>query len=199
MSYEQTIDILAIVGLFAGIVFAAYYQRATVVQMKRESDATVESLTALHAQTAQMQQQTIEMRAAMANESRPVLFATVANTNPPTLIIGNHGRNSASDLKISLSLPLRDARGHTIDDIDTFPALPGWYRLVFDLAAPTVDGVDLSVPEAPLGANWEVPEDFVLEAKVHYRDAVSGADYEQTLKAEVTGNRGAIRLEAIPT
>src|SRR5215213_5640026 len=123
MSYEQTVDILAIVGLFAGIVFAAYYQRASVTQMKRESDATVESLTALHAQTAQMQQQTIEMRAAMANESRPVLFATVVNSDPPTLIVGNHGRNPASDLHISLSLPLRDARGHIIDESDTFPAL----------------------------------------------------------------------------
>ena len=199
MNWEQTIDILAIVGLFAGIVFAAYYQRATVTQMKRESDATVESLTALNAQTAQMQQQTTEMQAAMANESRPVLFATVANSNPPTLIIGNHGRNPASDLRISLSLPLRDARGHTIDEIDTFPALPGWYRLVFELAAPTIEGRDLSVPEAPLGANWEVPEDFVLEATVHYRDALSGAAYEQTLKAEVTGNHSAIRLEAIPS
>lgn len=198
LSYEQTIDILAIVGLFAGIVFAAYYQRATVTQMKRESDATVESLTVLNAQTAQMQQQTNEMRAAMANESRPVLFATVANTNPPTLIIGNHGRNPASDLQISLSLPLRDARGHTIDEIDTFPALPGWYRLVFELAAPTIAGVNLSEPEAPLGANWEVPDDFVLEATVNYRDAISGADYEQTLKAEVTGNRSPIRLEVIP-
>lgn len=199
MSYEQTVDILAIIGLFLGIVFAAYYQRATVAQMKRESDATVESLTALHAQTAQMQQQTNEMRAAMANESRPVLFATVANTDPPTLIIGNHGRNPASDLRISLSLPLRDARGHTIDEIDTFPALPGWYRLVFELAAPTIDGVDFSQPEAPLGANWEVPDDFVLEATVNYRDAISGADYAQTLKAEVTGNRSPIRLEVIPS
>lgn len=188
MSYEQSIDILAIVGLFLGIVFAAYYQRATVTQMTRESDATVESLTALHAQTIQMQQQTDEMRAAMANESRPVLFATVANSDPPTLIIGNHGRNPASDLRISLSLPLRDARGHTIDEIDTFPALPGWYRLVFELAA----------PEAPLGANWDVPEDFVLEATVNYRDALSGEDYAQTLKAEVTGNGSAIRLEPIP-
>ena len=35
MSWEQTIYILAIVGLFAGIVFAAFYQRQTVVQMKR--------------------------------------------------------------------------------------------------------------------------------------------------------------------
>ena len=191
MSWEQAIDILAIVGLFAGIVFAAYYQRATVGQMKRQSDATVDSLTALNAQTAQMQQQTIEMRAAMANESRPVLFATVANTNPPTLIIGNHGRNPASDLQISLSLPLRDARGQTIDEIDTFPALPGWYRLVFDLAAP--GNVD-----APPGGNWDVPEDFVLEATVHYRDALSGEDYAQTLKAEVTGNGSAIRLEPIP-
>ena len=197
MSYEQTIDILAIVGLFLGIVFAAYYQRASVAQMKRESDATVESLTALHAQTIQMQQQTTEMRAAMANESRPVLFATVANTNPPTLIIGNHGRNPASDLRISLSLPLRDARGHTIDEIDTFPTLPGWYRLVFDLAAPTFDGKHLSQPEAPLSANWEVPDDFLLEATVQYRDAISGADYAQTLKAEVTGIHSAIRLEAI--
>ena len=197
VSYEQTIDILAIVGLFAGIVFAAYYQRASVAQMKRESDATVESLTALHAQTVQMQQQTIEMRAAMANESRPVLFATVANTNPPTLIIGNHGRNPASDLRISLSLPLKDARGHTIDEHNTFPALPGWYRLIFDLAAPTIDGVDLAEPEAPLGANWEVPDDFVLEATVHYRDAVSEAEYEQTLKAEVTGVDSAVRLESI--
>jgi hypothetical protein len=198
VSWEQTIDILTIAGLFVGIVFAAYYQRATVTQMKRESDATVESLTVLNAQTAQMQQQTSEMQAAMANESRPVLFATVANTDPPTLIIGNHGRNPASDLRISLSLPLRDARGHTIDEIDTFPALPGWYRLVFDLAAPTIDGVNLSEPQAPLGANWEVPDDFVLEAQVHYRDAISGADYEQTLKAEVTGNRSPIRLESIP-
>jgi hypothetical protein len=199
VSYEQTIDILALVGLFAGIVFAAYYQRASVAQMKRESDATVESLTALHAQTVQMQHQTNEMRAAMANESRPVLFATVANSDPPTLIIGNHGRNPASDLRISLSLPLRDARGHTIDEIDAFPALPGWYRLVFELAAPTIDGVDLSQSEDPAGSNWEVPDDFVLEAKVHYRDAVSGAEYHQTLKAEVTGKRGAIRLEMIPT
>src|SRR5690349_24620666 len=105
MSWEQTIDIPAIVGLFLGILFAAYSQRATVTQMTRESDATVESLTALHAQTIQMQQQTDEMHAAMANESRPVLFATVANSNPPRLIIGNHGRNPASDLRISLSLP----------------------------------------------------------------------------------------------
>jgi hypothetical protein len=192
MSWEQAIDILAIVGLFTGIVFAAYYQRKTVVQMKRESDATVASLTALNAQTAQMQQQTVEMRAAMANESRPVLFATVANTNPPTLIIGNHGRNPASDLQISLSLPLRDARGHTIDEIDTFPALPGWYRLVFDLAAP--GNID-----APPGGNWDVPADFVLQATVHYRDAISGADYAQTLKAEVADSRGPIRLEVIPS
>ncbi len=199
MNWEQAIDILAIIGLFTGIVFAAYYQRATVTQMKRESDATVESLTALHAQTNQMQEQTDEMRAAMANESRPVLFAMVANSSPPTLTIGNHGRNPASDLRISLSLPLQDARGHTIDEIDTFPALPGWYRLVFDLAAPTIDGVDLSAPEAPLGANWEVPEDFVLEATVHYRDAISGAEYEQTLKAEVTGIGSPIRLEMIPS
>lgn len=199
MSWEQSIDILAIVGLFLGIVFAAYYQRATVTQMTRESDATVESLTALHAQTVQMQQQTDEMRAAMANESRPVLFATVANSDPPTLIIGNHGRNPASDLRISLSLPLQDARGHTIDEIDTFPALPGWYRLVFDLAAPTIDGVNLAQPEAPAGANWEVPEDFVLEAHVQYRDALSGAEYAQTLKAEVTGTGSSIRLEAIPS
>lgn len=199
MNWEQAIDILAIVGLFTGIVFAAYYQRATVAQMKRESDATVESLTALHAQTVQMQQQTDEMRAAMANESRPVLFATVANTDPPTLIIGNHGRNPASDLRISLSLPLRDARGHTIDEIDTFPALPGWYRLVFELAAPIVEGVSLAEPEAPLGANWEVPDDFLLEATVNYRDAISGADYAQTLKAEVTGNNSPIRLEVIPS
>ena len=62
MNWEQAIDILAIVGLFGGIVFAAYYQRASVTQMRRESDATVESLTALNAQTAQMQQQTVEMR-----------------------------------------------------------------------------------------------------------------------------------------
>jgi hypothetical protein len=199
MNWEQAIDILAIVGLFTGIVFAAYYQRASVTQMRRESDATVESLTALNAQTAQMQQQTVEMRAAMANESRPVLFATVANTSPPTLIIGNHGRNPASDLQISLSLPLRDAQGHTIGEIDTFPALPGWYRLVFDLAAPTIDGVALARPDAPPGADWEVPDDFVLEATVHYRDAISSADYAQTLKAEVTGNRSAIRLEVIPS
>lgn len=199
MSYEQTVDVLAIVGLFLGIVFAAYYQRATVAQMTRESDATVESLTALHAQTVQMQQQTDEMRAAMANESRPVLFATVANSDPPTLIIGNHGRNPASDLRISLSLPLRDARGHTIDEIDTFPALPGWYRLVFELAAPTIEGVDLATSQSGAGGNWEVPEDFVLEATVNYRDALSGADYAQTLKAEVTGNGSPIRLEPIPS
>lgn len=198
MNWEQAIDILAIVGLFAGIVFAAYYQRSTVTQMKRESDATVASLSVLNAQTAQMQQQTNEMRASMANESRPVLFATVANSNPPSLIIGNHGRNPASDLRISLSLPLRDARGHTIDEIDTFPALPGWYRLIFDLAAPTFDGTNLSDPEAQLGANWEVPDDFVLQATVHYRDAISGQDYEQTLKAEVIGNNSPIRLEIIP-
>ncbi len=199
MSYEQTVDVLAIVGLFLGIVFAAYYQRATVAQMTRESDATVESLTALHAQTVQMQQQTDEMRAAMANESRPVLFATVANSDPPTLIIGNHGRNPASDLRISLSLPLRDARGHTIDEIDSFPALPGWYRLVFELAAPTIEGVDLATSQSGAGENWEVPEDFVLEATVNYRDALSGAEYSQTLKAEVTGNNSPIRLEPIPS
>ena len=198
MTYEQTVDVLAIVGLFLGIVFAAYYQRATVTQMTRESDATVESLTALHAQTVQMQQQTAEMRAAMANESRPVLFATVANSDPPTLIIGNHGRNPASDLRVSLSLPLRDARGHTIDEIDSFPALPGWYRLVFELAAPTIEGVDLAKSHPGTGGNWEVPEDFVLEATVNYRDALSGAEYSQTLKAEVTGNNSPIRLEPIP-
>lgn len=198
MSWEQSIDILAIVGLFSGIVFAAYYQRATVAQMKRESDATVESLTALHAQTVLMQEQTAEMRATMANESRPVLFATVANSSPPVLIVGNHGRNPASDLQISLSLPLRDAHGHTIDEIDTFPALPGWYRLVFELAAPTVDGSAPVRPEAPASADWEVPEDFVLEANVTYRDAISGAKYAQTLKAEVTDSLGPIRLEAIP-
>ncbi|MEZ4505339.1 MAG: hypothetical protein R2848_05555 [Thermomicrobiales bacterium] len=198
MTYEQTVDVLAIVGLFLGIVFAAYYQRATVTQMTRESDATVESLTALHAQTVQMQQQTAEMRAAMANESRPVLFATVANSDPPTLIIGNHGRNPASDLRVSLSLPLRDARGHTIDEIDSFPALPGWYRLVFELAAPTIEGVDLAKSQPDAGGNWEVPEDFVLEATVNYRDALSGAEYSQTLKAEVTGNNSPIRLEPIP-
>lgn len=198
MTYEQTVDVLAIVGLFLGIVFAAYYQRATVAQMTRESDATVESLTALHAQTVQMQQQTAEMRAAMANESRPVLFATVANSDPPTLIIGNHGRNPASDLRVSLSLPLRDARGHTIDEIDSFPALPGWYRLVFELAAPTIEGVDLAKSQPGAGGNWEVPEDFVLEATVNYRDALSGAEYSQTLKAEVTGNNSPIRLEPIP-
>jgi len=198
MTYEQTVDVLAIVGLFLGIVFAAYYQRATVTQMTRESDATVESLTALHAQTVQMQQQTAEMRAAMANESRPVLFATVANSDPPTLIIGNHGRNPASDLRVSLSLPLRDARGHTIDEIDSFPALPGWYRLVFELAAPTIEGVDLAKSQPGAGGNWEVPEDFVLEATVNYRDALSGAEYSQTLKAEVTGNNSPIRLEPIP-
>ncbi len=199
MNWEQAIDILAIVGLFAGIVFAAYYQRASVTQMRRESDATVASLTALNAQTAQMQQQTNEMRATMANESRPVLFATIANTSPPTLIIGNHGRNPASDLRISLSLPLQDARGHTIDEIDTFPALPGWYRLVFDLAAPTIDGVALAQPGALPGADWEVPEDFQLVATVHYRDAISDEAYEQTLKAEVTGNQSPIRLEVIPS
>lgn len=199
MSWEQAIDILAIVGLFAGIVFAAYYQRATVVQMKRQSDATVESMIALHDQTAQMQQQTIEMRAAMANESRPVLFATVVNSSPPTLIIGNHGRNPASDLQIALSLPLRDAHGHTIDEIDTFPALPGWYRLVFELAAPGTSGTAPERPEAPLSADWDVPEDFVLEATVHYRDAISGAEYAQTLKAEVADDRGPIRLEVIPS
>lgn len=198
MTYEQTVDVLAIVGLFLGIVFAAYYQRATVAQMTRESDATVESLIALHAQTVQMQQQTAEMRAAMANESRPVLFATVANSDPPTLIIGNHGRNPASDLRVSLSLPLRDARGHTIDEIDSFPALPGWYRLVFELAAPTIEGVDLAKSQPGAGGNWEVPEDFVLEATVNYRDALSGAEYSQTLKAEVTGNNSPIRLEPIP-
>lgn len=198
MNWEQAIDILTIAGLFTGIVFAAYYQRATVTQMKRESDATVESLMALHAQTTQMQKQTNEMRDAMVNESRPVLFAMVANTSPPTLTIGNQGRNPASDLRIALSLPLQDARGHTIDEIDTFPALPGWYRLVFDLGAPTINGVDQSEPEAPLGDNWEVPKDFVLEATVRYRDAVSGAAYEQTLKAEVTGIDSPIRLEAIP-
>jgi len=200
MSWEQTIDILAIVGLFAGIVFAAFYQRQTVVQMKRESDATVESLHALNAQTALMQQQTNEMRAAMNNESRPVLFATVANTSPPSLIIGNHGRNPASDLHISLSLPLKDARGHAIEEIDTFPALPGWYRLVFDLAAPTGDeGTTGEVVTTP-GADWEVPDDFVLEATVKYRDAISGTDYAQTLKAEViTGGHRAVRLEVIPS
>jgi hypothetical protein len=196
MSWEQTIDILAIVGLFAGIVFAAYYQRQTVVQMKRESDATVDSLKALNAQTALMQQQTNEMRAAMNNESRPVLFATVANSSPPTLIIGNHGRNPASDLHISLSLPLKDAQGHAIEEIDTFPALPGWYRLVFDLAAPTT-----AEPSGMAsGGDWEVPDDFVLEATVKYRDAISGADYAQTLKAEViSGGHRAVRLEVIPS
>lgn len=200
MSWEQTIDILAIVGLFAGIVFAAYYQRQTVVQMKRESDATVDSLKALNAQTALMQQQTVEMRAAMDNESRPVLFATIANTSPPTLIIGNHGRNPASDLHISLSLPLKDARGHAIEEIDTFPALPGWYRLVFDLAAPTsVRGVSGASETTPV-VDWEVPDDFVLEAKVKYRDAISGTEYSQELEAEViTGSHRSVRLEVIPS
>lgn len=194
MNWEQTIDILTITGLFAGIVFAAYYQRATVTQMRRESDATVESIKLLAVQTTQMQQQTAEMQATMANDSRPVLFATVANSDPPTLIIGNHGRNPASDLRISLSLPLRDAHGQTIGENDTFPALPGQYQLVFDLAAPNLDGDSEALP----GANWEVPQDFVLVATVHYRDAVSGAEYEQTLKAEVTGVDSPIRLEPIP-
>jgi hypothetical protein len=135
----------------------------------------------------------------MANESRPVLFATVVNSSPPTLIIGNHGRNPASDLQISLSLPLRDAHGHTIDEIDTFPALPGWYRLVFELAAPGTKGSNPARPEAPLSADWSVPEDFVLVATVHYRDAISGAEYAQTLKAEVADDRGPIRLEVIPS
>ena len=200
MSWEQTIDILAIVGLFAGIVFAAYYQRQTVIQMKRESDATVDSLHELNAQTALMQQQTNEMRAAMNNESRPVLFATIANSSPPTLIIGNHGRNPASDLHISLSLPLKDARGHSIEELDTFPALPGWYRLVFDLAAPTSEAGAAVVSETTAGADWEVPDDFVLEATVNYRDAISGTGYTQDLKAEVTaGSRRPVRLEVIPS
>jgi hypothetical protein len=200
MSWEQSIDILAIVGLFAGIVFAAYYQRQTVVQMKRESDATVESLQTLNEQTSLMQQQTVEMRAAMDNESRPVLFATVANSSPPTLIIGNHGRNPASDLHISLSLPLKDAQGHAIEEIDTFPALPGWYRLVFDLAAPTSVGGTTDVSETTPASDWEVPEDFVLEAKVKYRDAISGTAYTQDLEAEViTGSHRSVRLEVIPS
>ncbi len=200
MSWEQSIDILAIVGLFTGIVFAAYYQRKTVVQMKRESDATVESLHTLNEQTALMQQQTNEMRAAMNNESRPVLFATIANTSPPTLIIGNHGRNPASDLHISLSLPLKDAHGHAIEEIDTFPALPGWYRLVFDLASPASTGGDAALSETTPGGDWDVPDDFVLEATAKYRDAISGAHYSQHLKAEVsTGSRRSVRLEVIPS
>lgn len=199
MSWEQSIDILAIVGLFAGIVFAAYYQRQTVIQMKRESDATVDSLHELNEQTALMQQQTIEMRAAMNNESRPVLFATIANTSPPTLIIGNHGRNPASDLHISMSLPLKNAQGDVIEEIDTFPALPGWYRLVFDLAAPTSRPGATVVSETAPGADWEVPDDFVLQATVNYRDAISGTEYTQDLKAEVTtGSRRPVRLEVIP-
>jgi hypothetical protein len=194
VSYEQTIDILAIVGLFTGIVFAAYYQRATVRQMKRQSDATVDSLTALNNQTAQMQQQTLEMRASMANESRPVLFATIVNSAPPTLIIGNHGRNPASDLRLSLSLPLRDTHGQTIDETESYPTLPGWYRLVFELTEPTREGIT----SAPPGANWEVPEDFPLELTIHYRDAISQAAYTQHLKAEVDTKHSPVHLEPIP-
>jgi hypothetical protein len=194
VSYEQTIDILAILGLFTGIVFAAYYQRATVRQMRRQSDATVDSLTALNNQTAQMQQQTLEMRASMANESRPVLFATIVNSSPPTLIIGNHGRNPASDLRVSLSLPLRDTHGQIIDESDSYPTLPGWYRLVFELTEPTREGT----ASAPPGANWEVPEDFLLELTIHYRDAISQAEYTQHLKADVDRNRGPVHLEPIP-
>lgn len=194
MSWEQSIDILAIIGLFAGIVFAAYYQRATVMQMRRQSDATIQSLTALNDQTAQMQQQTEEMRASIANESRPVLFATVANTSPPSLNIGNHGRNPASDLRMSLSLPLKDSRGQTIDESESYPSLPGWYRLVFALTEPELEGSATAVP----GADWEVPDDFLLELTIRYHDAITRAAYTQHIKAEVDSTLGAVRLEPIP-
>ena len=198
MNWEQAIDILAIIGLFTGIVFAAYYQRATVTQMKRESDATVESLTALHAQTNQMQEQTDEMRAAMANESRPVLFAMVANSSPPTLTIGNHGRNPPA---ISASRSACRSRMRAVTPstrsipFRPYPGGTGWYS-IWRPRRSTGRSVRA---RGSLGANWEVPEDFVLEATVHYRDAISGAEYEQTLKAEVTGIGSPIRLEMIPS
>lgn len=193
---DLSIDIASIIVLI-GILIAAWYQRETVSQMKRQSDATVSTLTALNAQTGQMQEQTREMQEAMANESRPVLFATIANSAPPTLVIGNHGRNPAADLRIGLSLPLRDITGALIAGTEAYPSLPGWYRLVFELGVPDLEGIGNPGVTTQTDGDWDVPSDFLLELDLKYRDAISGADYSQQLKAEVTGTHGPVRLEYI--
>lgn len=197
MSWEQTIDILTIIGLFTGIVFAAYYQRATVVQMKRQTDATVESLAVLNAQSAQMHQQTKEMRESMQNESRPVLFATLSTAVPRALIIGNHGRNPASNVRIELQEPLQLLGGELVDSMSS-PILPGGSQLVIELDEPSLDVMVARAEKSRSPGKEALPIDFVLSLTIRYRDAISEVHYVQHLQAEEQSGHSPIRLESRP-
>ena len=190
---DFSIDVASIIVL-VGILVAAWYQRKTVEQMQRQSDATVESLKLIDSQTRQMQEQTAEIRESMANESRPVLFALITTTSPRTLLIGNHGRNPASNLRIQLAdrLTLRDDQ--QVGRLSS-PILPGGYRLVIELGETAVDLLISKIEKPRDDGSVEQPLDFVLGLTVQYRDALTEQAYVQNLQVEVLGGSDPIQLE----
>lgn len=193
---DWRIDVATLIVL-AGILIATWYQRATLLQVKRQSDAAVETLTAMNAQTVQMQAQTKEMRDALRDESRPVLFSTFVDADPPQLLIGNQGRNPARNLRIEFSHPVTDIEGREWSSLES-PILPGGYALVLELREPAVHLLASKIGKSRERADAAEPIDFILEINVHFEDAISHLRYDEKLAVEDLSGGRPLSMRALP-